>query len=341
MYPVFRSALFMIAQWFEQLVFAYPAFLSGFILIPWIIFLQKVRNKSSLPVSSLQPYTYHATWKTKLLQWSSWIRPLIILFLLIALARPQRLFPIKEVQGQGIDILLCMDVSGSMLAEDFLPDRLSAAKEEAVRFIQNRPADRIGIVLFSGEAYTLCPITSDKKTVIRMMESVRSGYLEDGTAIGNGLAISLMNLQSASGAQKIILLLTDGENNAGTVAVADAANLAQKSGIRIYTIGVGSDGYAIMPTATPNGVVRRREKVQIDEQLLRSVAHKTGGRYFRAGNNQALDSVYREINLLELSEYTEKVTVKREEWYRPFALIALCLLLLECWIRYRLARTFP
>jgi Ca-activated chloride channel family protein len=264
-----------------------------------------------------------------------------LLLFILALARPQVLFPEKEVEGKGIDIIICMDVSGSMLAEDFIPNRLSAAKEVAAEFVSQRPADRIGVVLFSGEAYTLCPLTSDQKVITSQIGSIRSGMLLDGTAIGNGMATAIMDFPSETSKGKVMLLLTDGENNAGNVLPLEAANWAKQNRIRIYTIGMGTEGYAIMPTATAKGILRQTERVNLDEPLLKAIAAQTSGLYFRAGTKEALQAIWKEIDLLEQSFYLDKITLHREERYFVFVLIGLFLLVIEQCIYLWLAKSFP
>jgi Ca-activated chloride channel family protein len=237
--------------------------------------------------------------------------------------------------------MLCIDVSGSMLAEDFLPNRMEAAKEVAVRFVEGRATDRIGVVIFAGEPFTLCPLTTDHAVVLQQLYSIRSGSLQDGTAIGSGLATSVERLRNSDAASRVVVLLTDGENNGGIFPPSVAKELAKLYGIKVYTVGVGTEGYAMMPQQTREGVVRSREKVNIDEALLQEIATETGGRYFRARDKAALQTIYAEIDRLEKSR-VQLIRYNRytELFYVP-ALMALLLLLAEGWVRYRYLRPFP
>ncbi len=215
--------------------------------------------------------------------------------IIIAIARPRSSSKLDKVQSEGIDIMLTMDVSTSMLARDFTPDRISAAKDIAIEFISQRPSDRMGIVVFAGESYTQCPLTTDRATLINLMKEVRTNLLEDGTAIGNGLATAVARLKDSDAKSRVVILLTDGVNNSGEIAPETAADIAKTYGIRVYAIGVGANGEAPYPVMTPWGVDIQKVKVEIDEQLLTNIANETGGRYFRATDNTKLAEIYSEI----------------------------------------------
>lgn len=262
--------------------------------------------------------------------------------IIVALARPQTRNDEEMVSGEGIDIVLCIDVSGSMLAQDFTPNRMEAAKEVAANFIANRPTDRIGIVIFSGESFTLCPLTTDQTMLQSQVSGIQSGLLEDGTAIGSGLATSVDRLRASQSKSKIAILLTDGENNGGQIPPVTAKELAKATGVRVYTIGVGTEGYAQVPMQTIGGtVVMQREKVNIDEKLLTQIATETGGKYFRAKDNESLKNIYDEIDKLEKTKIEVTALKRYSEKFFPLAIAAVILLLLELILRFTLFRKFP
>lgn len=257
--------------------------------------------------------------------------------LVIALARPRSSSEVEKVNSEGIDIVLAMDVSTSMLARDFTPDRISAAKDIAVEFISQRPSDRMGIVVFAGESYTQCPLTTDRATLINLMKEVQTGLIEDGTAIGNGLATAVARMMDSDAPSRVVILLTDGVNNSGEIAPETAADIAATYNVRVYTIGVGANGEAPYPVMTPWGVEVRRVPVEIDEDLLRRIAETTGGEYFRATDNTKLSEIYSRINKMEKVRTTIDSFPVYKELYGGYALAALvCLLLmlaLELFIR--------
>ena len=250
----------------------------------------------------------------------------------MALARPQDVERLSRTNTEGIDIMLAIDVSGSMLARDFRPDRITAAKEVAGSFIADRYGDRIGLVAFAGEAFTQSPLTTDQGTLQTLLARIRSGLIEDGTAIGNGLATAINRLRESEAKSKVIILLTDGVNNRGEIAPQTAAEIAKAQGIRVYTIGVGTEGMApysaVNIYGTPTGGTVMA-KVEIDEKTLRSIAEQTGGQYFRATDKAKLKAIYDQINQLEKSkvEVTEHVTY--HEQFLLWALAGLGLLVLE------------
>lgn len=251
----------------------------------------------------------------------------------ICLARPKSSSEMERIDTEGIDIVFAMDVSTSMLARDFNPDRISAAKDIAIEFIAQRPSDRMGIVVFAGESYTQCPLTTDRATLINLMKEVQTGLIDDGTAIGNGLATAVARIKDSDAKSRVVILLTDGVNNMGEVAPETAADIAQTYGIRLYTIGVGSVGTAPYPVMTPFGVQVQQIPVELDEKLLQSMAQATGGRYFRATDNTKLSEIFGEINKMEKARTTVDSFPVYKELFPKFALLALILLLAELLLR--------
>lgn len=269
------------------------------------------------------------------------LRVLAIAFLIFALARPQSDNSWQTYNSEGIDIMLALDISGSMLARDFEPDRLEAAKEVATKFVLERPQDRIGLVVFSGESFTQSPLTTDKAVLVNLMKDLKSGMIEDGTAIGLGLANAVNRIKDSKAKSKVIILLTDGVNNRGAIAPMTAAELAKTFGIRVYTIGVGSLGEAPYPVQTPWGIQLQNMPVEIDEDILTQIADMTGGKYFRATDNKKLEQIYSEIDQLEKSKIEVKHFSKKDEQYFLFALIGVLLLIVEALGKYTLLRKIP
>lgn len=257
------------------------------------------------------------------------LRTVALSMIIIAIARPRSSSKMDKIDTEGIDIVLAMDVSTSMLARDFTPDRISAAKDIAIEFISQRPSDRIGIVVFAGESYTQCPLTTDRATLINLMKEIQTGLIEDGTAIGNGLATAVARMQGSDAKSRVVILLTDGVNNRGEITPQTAADIAKTYGIRVYTIGVGANGTAPYPVITPWGVQMQDVEVEIDEDLLKGIAETTGGRYFRATDNTKLSEIYSEINKMEKSRTTIDSFPVYKELFMDFALVALICLLLE------------
>lgn len=257
---------------------------------------------------------------------------------IVAVARPRSSTDVEKRETEGIDIVFAMDVSTSMLARDFKPDRLSAAKDIVIEFISQRPSDRMGIVVFAGESYTQCPLTTDRATLINLMKEVQTGLIEDGTAIGNGLATAVARIMDSSAPSRVVILLTDGVNNRGEVAPQTAAEIAKTYGVRVYTIGVGANGMAPYPVVTPFGVELRNMQVEIDEELLKSIAAVTGGRYFRATDNTKLAEIYAEINKMETARTIVDSFPVYKELFSGYALAALVCLLLELLISLFLRR---
>ena len=261
-----------------------------------------------------------------------------VALIIIAIARPRSSSEVEKIDSEGIDIVLAMDVSTSMLARDFKPDRISAAKDIAIEFIAQRPSDRIGIVVFAGESYTQCPLTTDRSTLINLMKEVQTDLIEDGTAIGNGLATAVARIQDSDAPSRVVILLTDGVNNSGEIAPQTAAEIAKTFGVRVYTIGVGASGTAPYPVMTPWGVEVRNMQVEIDEDLLKGISDATGGRYFRATDNTKLAEIYAEINKMEKARTTIDSFPVYKELFGRFALAALVCLLLELLSRLMLRR---
>lgn len=262
--------------------------------------------------------------------------------LIIAMARPQSVSSSQTTTTEGIDIVMAIDVSGSMLARDFKPDRISAAKDIASQFILDRKGDRMGIVVFAGESYTQVPLTTDKPTLINLMSQIESGIIDDGTAIGNGLATTISRLKDSKAKSKVAILLTDGVNNSGQIAPATAAEIAKTYDIKLYTIGVGTRGVAPYPTNDGWGnIVFRDVEVEIDDKMLTEIAELTGGKYFRATDNEKLKSIYDEINQLEKSEVEVENFTKYHDQYFIFLLIGCLLLISELLIKYLYLRQIP
>ena len=260
--------------------------------------------------------------------------------LIVALARPQSSSTNSTSNIEGIDIVMAMDVSGSMLARDLKPDRLTAAKNVASDFVKDRPGDRMGLVIFSGETFTQVPLTTDHGVMLNMLAEMKNGLIEDGTAIGDGLATAISRLKDSEAVSKVVILLTDGMNNAGSVDPYTAAEIAKLYGIRVYTIGVGTYGTAPYPMQNPfGGIVLQQIKVEIDEKLLTTIANSTGGKYFRANNNQKLDEIYQEIDKLERSKIEVTEFRRLHEEFYPLVALALALLLLEFLLRKTIFRT--
>ena len=296
-------------------------------LFIWYFFKSK-KNTGEIVFSDLHSLEKTKTIKNKLIHLIYLFKICALILLIIALARPQSSTNWEESTTEGIDIILSMDISGSMLAEDLKPNRLEASKEVAMDFISKRANDRVGLVIFSGESFTQCPLTTDHNVLINLFKDVKSGMVEDGTAIGMGLATAVNRLKESDAISKVIILLTDGVNNKGVVAPFTAAEIAKKFGIRVYTIGVGTEGYAPYPFQTPFGIQYQDVEVQIDEETLQNIATVTDGKYFRANNNSKLKEIYKDIDKLEKSKIEVTEFHKRSEEFNKFAIPALLLLVL-------------
>ena len=257
------------------------------------------------------------------------LRMAALVLLIVAIARPRSSSQVEKVDTEGIDIIFTMDVSTSMLARDFTPDRLSAAKDIAIEFMAQRPSDRMGIVVFAGESYTQCPLTTDRATLINLMKEVQTDLIEDGTAIGNGLATAVARLKDSDAKSRVVILLTDGVNNMGEIDPGMATEIAKTYGIRVYTLGVGAKGTAPYPVQTPWGIELQNIPVEIDEPLLQGIAQGTGGRYFRATDNTKLSEIYGEIGQMEKTRTSVDSFPVYKDLYKNYALAALVCLLLE------------
>jgi Ca-activated chloride channel family protein len=329
----------------DNIVFKNPEFLWLLLLIPVIIFFMyyfRFKKVSNLKISSFDNFKTKS-FKSKLYPLLNTLRIISIALVIIALSRPQEISNSSRTKtSSGIDIVIAVDISSSMLAQDLKPNRLEALKSVASEFINDRINDRIGLVIYAGESYTKTPVTSDKEVVINSLTEISfDGIIDDGTAIGMGLATSVNRLKDSKAKSKVIILLTDGVNNSGFIDPSTAADLASTYGIKTYTIGLGTNGNARAPVAlNPNGSFRFGiTKVEIDEDLLNEVADKTGGKYFRATDNRKLEEIYEEINKLEKTEVEEIKYSDIDEKYRPFALLAFVLISLELFLKYVIFRS--
>lgn len=330
---------------FDEIKFANPEFLYFLLLLPaaWVWYWFKdTDSRPKFQISSYEAFTAKTrTWKYYLRHLQIVLKSGAFALLVIALARPQSSSSRQNVNIEGIDIVMAMDISGSMLAEDFRPNRLDAAKDVAKEFILGRSGDRIGLVVFSGESFTQCPLTSDHPILINLLKEIKSGMIEDGTAIGDGLATAVSRLKESNAVSKVIILLTDGENNRGFIDPASAAEIAKVFGIRVYTIGVGTIGTAPYPVQTPFGIQYQQVEVRIDEPLMKQIAEMSGGKYFRATSESKLKEIYQEIDQLEKSKIDITEYRKKSEEFLPFALVALILLVIDFILGISLFRRFP
>ncbi len=327
------------------LTFANPGFLFLLLIVPalavWYFYRRRM-NQAVIQVSSTKGF------RKDYVQWRHYVynglyvtRLLAIGLLILALARPQTSLSRQSVNVEGIDLVIALDISGSMLAQDFRPDRLEAAKEVAMEFIDGRPNDRIGLVVFSGESFTQCPITTDHAVLKNLFKEIKSGMIDDGTALGDGMALAVSRLKDSKAVSKVIILLTDGVNNMGSVDPLSAAEIAKLYGIRIYTIGIGTMGYAPYPVQTPFGIQLQQMKVEIDEPLLVKISAMTEGKYFRAQNITKLREIYREIDKMEKTRIDVTEFRKKKEEFLPLVLIAFLFLALEGFVRYTILKTIP
>lgn len=312
------------------------------LLVVHYIWLELAQRHPHLRVSTSVP------WKLGGTPFMAWLRHLPFLFrlaaivlVIISLARPRMSEETTNVDAEGIDIVLAMDVSTSMLARDLYPDRINASKDIAVEFISQRKSDRIGIVVFAGESFTQCPLTTDKRTLVNLMNEVSTGIIDDGTAIGNGLATAVARLTESDAKSRVVILLTDGVNNSGEVAPQMATEIAKQYGIKVYTIGVGKEGMAKYPVMTPWGVQLQDVEVEIDEPLLKDISQATGGKYFRATDNTSLAEIYNEINQMETGRTTVTNVVTYEELFMIYVLWALAALMAELLLDWFVIRRMP
>ena len=328
------------------MIFAHPNyFLLLLLLIPMIgWYIWKLRkSQASMQLSSSSGFDKAPnTYKIYLRHAPFILRMGALVFLVIALARPQTTNKWDVSTTEGIDIIMSLDISSSMLAQDLRPNRMEAAKDVAASFISGRPTDNIGLVVFAAESFTQCPLTTDHAVLLNLLKDVKTGMIEDGTAIGHGLATAVSRLKDSQAKSKVVILLTDGVNNRGEIAPVTAAEIAKAYGIRVYTIGVGTIGEAPYPYQLPGGGVRMMNvPVEIDEKVLTQIAQMTGGLYFRATNNKTLKEIYEEIDQMEKTKMSVQEYSQKEEEFAFFALLGLLLLLLELLLKYTVLKNIP
>jgi Ca-activated chloride channel family protein len=309
----------------------------------WWYFLSR-RNNPALELSSTKSFAgFGSPLRAVLKKILPVFRVVAVILLLVALARPQTSYDEQKMTTEGIDIVLAIDVSSSMLAKDFSPNRLEAAKKEAMNFIDGRPHDRIGLVIFSGESFTQCPATIDHAVLKNQLLQIKNGLLEDGTAIGMGLATATQRLKESTAKSKVVILMTDGVNNKGLIDPLTACDIAMQYNVRVYTIGIGTNGKAMTPVAIrPDGeLIFDYQDVQIDEGLLKDIAKKTGGQYFRATDNKRLREIYAQIDKLEKTKIEMSAFERKTEKFHVFVLLAALILLLEILSRYTILKSVP
>lgn len=330
-----------------NVTFLNPGFFWLFLALPFAViwyFWKRNQQSPSLKISSLKGFQGSGSILPKLKPLLFVLRLLALSALIVAMARPRTVdVSSKSKTTRGIDIVMAVDVSGSMLAKDLKPNRMEALKSVASEFVKERPNDRIGLVVYAAEAYTKSPVTSDKAVVLDAIRSIKyDNVLQDGTGIGMGLTTAVNRLKDSQAKSKVIILLTDGVNNAGFIEPETASDIARQYGIKVYTIGIGTNGMAEFPYAiAPNGqFLFRMMQVEIDQNLMKSIAQKTGGKYFRATSNSKLSEIYNSINKLETTEIEEQKFYDYDEKYRPFVWLALGLLLVEVGLRNTVFRSF-
>ena len=328
------------------MVFANPTYLYLLLLlipmIGWYIY-KLSKSQASLQVSSTEVFDAPGTssWKIWLRHVPFILRTLAIAILIVILARPQSTNSWQNSSTEGIDIVLAMDISTSMLAQDLKPNRLEASKDVASSFINGRPNDDIGLVVFAAESFTQCPLTTDHTVLLNLFKDIQPGIIQDGTAIGLGLANAVSRIKDSQAKSKVIILLTDGVNNTGEIAPVTAAEIAKTFGIRVYTIGVGTQGEAPYPFQTAFGIQYQNVPVEIDEQTLKQMAATTGGQYFRATDNASLKEIYSEIDKMEKTKISVQEYSKKQEEYKNWAILLFVLLLIEILLRNTLLRNIP
>lgn len=333
----------MIFDYFNGIVFAQPLFFLLFALFPFLIWYKYSRSKrgtASLRVSTLSGVKRTGSIKNSFQNLPFWLRIAALTCIITALARPQVKYDRTQRQGEGIDIILCIDVSGSMTMQDFVPNRIEAAKKVAIDFVNHRPDDRIGVVIFAGESFTQCPLTTDHYVLVSQIRQIRIGLLVDGTAIGDGLAKSVERLRDSKAKSKVIVLLTDGVNNTGLIDPSYAKEIAKTFDIKVYTIGIGTNNEDAanrehVPAGAPN------QKIGINEKLLENIATETGGKYFSAINNEGLEDIYKDINQMEKSKLQITTFHLFNEKFYPLVAAALIFLLLEVILKFTVFKKFP
>ncbi len=327
--------------------FEYPELLFlEFILLPLAalyIWREMKGSSPTLTVSNISPWLASSSGRIKkrMRHLPFIFRMIALASIILAMARPRSSSELETTDTEGIDIVLALDVSTSMLARDFNPDRINASKDIAIEFVSQRPSDRMGVVVFAGESFTQSPLTTDRATLINLIKEIEVGLIEDGTAIGNGLATAVSRLKDSPAKSRVVILLTDGVNNRGEIAPEMAAEIAKTYGVRVYTIGVGAQGTAPYPVMTPFGVEIQQVEVEIDEDLLKTIAETTGGTYFRATDNTKLLEIYGEINKMEKSKVLVDSFPVYKELFMDYALVALIALMLEILFRFFIIRRIP
>lgn len=328
------------------MIFANPTYLYLLLLlipiIGWYIY-KLSKSQASLQVSSTEVFDIPGTssWKVWLRHVPFVLRTVAIVVLVVILARPQSTNSWQNSSTEGIDIVLAMDISTSMLAQDLKPNRLEASKDVASSFINGRPNDNIGLVVFAAESFTQCPLTTDHAVLLNLFKDIQPGIIQDGTAIGLGLANAVSRIKDSQAKSKVIILLTDGVNNTGEIAPVTAAEIAKTFGVRVYTIGVGTQGEAPYPFQTAFGIQYQNVPVEIDEQTLKQMAATTGGQYFRATDNASLKEIYSEIDKMEKTKISVQEYSKKQEEYKNWAILLFVLLLVEILLRNTLLRNIP
>jgi len=319
------------------------------LLIPYLVWYLMYRKKSEPTIRMSDTFAFRyapKSWRQRLMPLQLLLRLLTFVMLVVALARPQTHNSWKDKTVEGIDIMLAIDVSTSMLAEDLKPNRIEAAKQVAAEFIAGRPNDNIGLSIFAGEAFTQCPMTTDHSSLVNLLQNVRAdiaqrGLIEDGTAIGMGLANAVSRLKDSKAKSKVVILLTDGSNNRGDLSPMTSAEIAKSLGIRVYTVGVGTNKVAPYPMVVAGGVQYVNIPVEIDEETLKGIAQATDGDFYRATNTRELHSIYKEIDQLEKSKLNVKQFSKRYDVFQPYVLVAVIALLLELLLRITVFRKLP
>ncbi len=329
----------------KGIFFANPLYLWWLLLIPlagWWYWQRHRQHYAPIQMSSLAAFGLRSSWRGRARAGLPFFRAISFACLVIALARPQRENRTDDTNTEGIDIVLAMDVSPSMLSQDFNPNRLEVAKTVASDFVRRRRFDRIGLVIFSGEAFTQCPSTTDHNVLLEQLDALNVGILEEGTAIGMGLATAVNRIQSSNSKSKIIILMTDGKNNRGYFSPEQAMELAKTLGVKVYTIGIGTNGEAMTPTEIRDGkYIFTLQPVEIDEVLLQKIADQTHGLYYRATTSSDLDRIYGQIDQLEKSYIEANAFHRRTEAYGGWLLIGATFILLELLLRYTIFRTIP
>lgn len=332
----------------SKVTFLNPEFFWLLLVIPLVavwLFYNRKKQTATLKISTFAALITSNALLPKLKPYLYVLRLVALAAIITALARPRTVDVSNQTKTtKGVDIVMAIDVSGSMLAKDLKPNRMEALKDVAANFVENRPNDRIGIVVYASEAYTKTPVTSDKAVVLEAIKSIKyDNVLQDGTGIGMGLTTAVNRLKDSKAKSRVIILLTDGVNNAGFIEPETASEITKEYGIKVYTIGIGTNGMALFPYAYApggNGFLYQMMKVEIDEKLLKTIANNTGGKYFRATSNSKLKSIYDEINKLETSKIEELKFYDYDEKFRPFVLLAIALLFLELLLRNTIFKSF-